>query len=251
MTASIPGDYAPAPDAFAGRVVLVTGAGGGLGRCVALGAALRGAEVVLLGRTVRTLEATCDRIVAEGGAPPVLCPMDLLGATPEDYEELAHRIDRELGSLHGIVHAAADFSGLAPLAHIVPGDWLRTVHVNLTAPYLLTAACLPLLQAVSDATVVFVGDAPCRRAPAFWGAYAVSKVGLEGLANVLAEEVESAGTPRVVYLSLGPMRTGLRRHAFPAEPPDSVPEPGMLAGGILYALDPTAPIPHGTSTTIE
>ena len=251
MTISIPGDYSPAPDAFAGRAVLVTGAGDGLGREIALGAAGCGAEVILLGRTVRKLEAVHDRIVEAGGPPPAIYPMDLSGAGPDDYAALADRIAQAYGRLHGIVHAAAAFSGLAPLAHLEPADWLRTVHVNLTAPFLVTTACLPLLQSVPDAAVVFVGDAPGRRARAYWGAYTASKFGIDGLARVLAEEVEAAGTPRVVCVHPGPMRTALRRRAFPAEPPDGVPEPASVAGGFLYALDPAAPIPHGASADVS
>ena len=252
MTLSIPGHYSPAPDAFAGRTVLVTGAGDGLGREVALRAARCGAEVVLLGRTVRKLEAVHDRIVEDGGPPPALYPMDLSGAGPEDYAALAGHIAQAYGRLHGIVHAAAAFSGLAPLAHLEPADWLRTVHVNLTAPFLATTACLPLLQSVPDAAVVFTGgDAPGRRARAYWGAYAASKYGVEALVQVLAEEVEAAGTPRVVCLHPGPMRTALRRRAFPAEPPQGVPEPAAVAGGFLHALDPAAPIPHGASAEVS
>ena len=121
MTTLIPGDYTPAADAFAGRTVLVTGAGGGLGGSVATGAARCGAEVILLGRTVRRLEATCDRIVEAGGPTPTLYPMDLAGAIPQDYADLADRIENAYGCLHGIVHAAAEFSGLVPLAHLEPG----------------------------------------------------------------------------------------------------------------------------------
>lgn len=250
MRVRIPPDHSPAPGSFTGRAVLVTGAGDGLGRSVALGAARCGAEVILLGRTVRKLEATHDRIVEAGGPPPAIYPMDLSGAGIDDYAELAGRIDQAYGRLHGIVHAAAVFSGLAPLAHLAPEDWLRTVHVNLTAPFLVTRACLPLLQRVPDAAVALVSDALGRRARAYWGAYAVSKFGIEGLASVLAEEVESAGTPRVVCVNPGPMRTGLRRSAFPAEPPDTAPEPHAVAGGVLFALDPAAPIAHGASVDI-
>ncbi|MCY4222542.1 MAG: SDR family NAD(P)-dependent oxidoreductase [Thiotrichales bacterium] len=251
MAASVPGDYRPAPRAFAGRTVLVTGAGDGLGRSVALEAARYGAEVILLGRTVRKLESIHDRIVEAGGPPPALYPMDLCGANPDDYADMAGRIDEAYGRLHGIVHGAAAFRGLAPLAHIEPEDWVRTVHVNLSAPFLITRACLPLLQRVPDAAVVFVGDASGQRARAYWGAYAVSKCGVEGLAGVLAEEVESAGTPRVACVHPGPMRTGLRRRAFPAEAPDVSAEPDAVAGGVLFALDPAAPIVHGASVDIE
>ena len=180
----------------------------------------------------------------------MMYPMDLAGAGLEDYEELARRVEQAYGGLHGIVHAAAAFSGLAPLAHLEPGDWLRTLHVNLTASYLVTAACLPLLQRRPDSAVVFVGDAVGRRARAYWGAYAVSKAGVEGLAKVLAEEVEAAGAPRVACVDPGPMRTALRRRAFPAEPADSVSEPDAVAGGLLFALDPAAPIANGATADI-
>ena len=250
MIPSIPRDYRPAPGAFAGRVVLVTGAGDGLGRSVALGAARCGAEVILLGRTVRKLEATHDRIVEGGGPRPAIYPMDLAGANPDDYADLARRVHEAFGRLHGIVHAAAAFQGLTPLAHLEPEDWMRTVHVNLTAPFLLTRACLPLLQRVPDAAVVFVGDGPGRRARAYWGAYAVSKIGVEGLAGVLADEVESAGTPRVACVRPGPMRTALRRRAFPAEPPDAAADPAAVAGALLLALDPAASIVHGASVDV-
>jgi len=250
MTLSIPGDYLPAPNAFEGRAVLVTGAGDGLGRCVALGAARCGAEVILLGHTVRKLEATHDRIVDAEGPAPAIYPMDLAGAEPADYAELADRIGQAYGRLHGIVHAAAAFSGLAPLSHLEPGDWLRTLHVNLSAPFLLTSACLPLLQRVPDAAVVFVGDARGHHAGAYWGAYAVSKAGIEGLAGVLAEEVESAGTPRVACVRPGPMRTALRRRAFPAESAGVVPEPDAVAGSVLFALDPAAPVVHGAAVNV-
>ena len=250
MIVSIPGDHSPAPGAFAGRTVLVTGAGDGLGRSVAIGAARCGAEVILLGRTVAKLEATHDRIVESGGPAPAIYPMDLAGAGPEDYAELARRVEQAFGGLHGIVHAAAAFSGLAPLAHLEPGDWLRTLHVNLTVPYLVTAACLPALQRRPDSAVVFVGDALGRRARAYWGAYAVSKAGVEGLAQVLAEEVEAAGAPRVACVNPGPMRTALRRRAFPAEPAESASEPDAVAGGLLFALDPAAPIANGATADI-
>ena len=250
MTVSVPCGYSPAPDAFSGRTVLVTGAGSGLGRCVALGAGRCGAEVILLGRTVRRLEATYDRIVEDGGPPPAIYPMDLSGAGLDDYTDLANRIEQAFGHLHGIVHAAAEFSGLAPLAHLEPADWLRTLHVNLTAPFLVTQACLSLLQRVPDSAVAFVGDSHSRRGRAYWGAYEVSKLGIEGLANVLAEEVEAAAAPRVVCVNAGPMRTPLRRRAFPAEPPTDVPEPDAVAAGLLYALDPAAPMPHGASADV-
>src|SRR5690554_4499784 len=85
-------DYSPAPDVLAGRVLLVTGAGDGIGRSAALAFAAHGATVVLLGRTVRKLEAVYDQIVAAGHPQPGIYPMNLEGAAVDDYATLARTL---------------------------------------------------------------------------------------------------------------------------------------------------------------
>src|SRR5690606_15790753 len=150
-----------------------------------------GATLVLLGRRVPRLNRTSDAIEAAGGAQPALYPLDLAGATPSDYAELAERIDAQCGRLDGVLHAAAEFKGLTPLEITDPEDWLTALHVNLSAPLLLTQACLPLLKRSSDASVVFVLDDPERVGHAYWGGYGVAKHGLLGLVPMLAEELGS------------------------------------------------------------
>jgi len=172
-----------------------------------------GGTPVLLGRKVRALEKVYDRIEAETGIVPAVYPLDLEGASARDYEELALAVERNLGRLDGIVHAAADFRGLQPAAHIAPLDWLRTLHVNLSAPFLLTQACLELLQRAADASVVFVLDDPARVARANWGAYGVAKHGLLSLVSQLGQEWDS-GPLRVHGLLPPPLRTALRRTAY-------------------------------------
>ena len=167
------------------RVVLITGAAGGLGRAGALAVARAGGTPVLLGRKVRPLEKLYDEIEAAAGVRAAIYPLDLEGATPRDYEEMAATIGREFGRLDGIVHAAAHFAGLQPAAAIDPLDWLRTLHVNLSAPFLLTQACMTLLGSAPDASVVFVLDDLDRVGRAHWGAYGVGKHALAGLVSIL------------------------------------------------------------------
>lgn len=209
------------------RVVLITGAGDGLGAALARAAGAAGAEVVLLGRTVAKLERVYDAIVEAGGPEPAIVPMDLEGATPDDYADLASRIADQCGRLNAVVHNAAELGPQTPLADHPPLDWYRALQVNLTAPLLLTQACLPLLQASDDPAIVFVDD---ERRGAYWGAYGVSKAGAGALADMLSDELEGDSGVRVHRHQPPPLRTSWRARAFPGElaqeatPPDEATE---------------------------
>jgi len=225
----------PAADSLRERVVLVTGATGGLGRATALAAAAAGATVVLLGRKVRPLEALYDEIERLGGATPALYPMDLAGATPNDYADLAAAVMRECGRLDGLVHAAAHFDTLQPFEQQAPEEWNRTQQVNLTAPFLLTRACMPVLRRANDAAVVFVFDDPARVGNAFWGGYGVAKMGLQALASIVYEETESSSVRTHAVLP-GPMRTTLRRAAYYGEDTLAHPDPAHAAQAVTWLL---------------
>ena len=227
------------------RVVLVTGASGGLGGAVALAAAQAGATVVLTGRRQHALEQCSDRIVAAGGVVPVIHPLDLETATPSDYAALAEALARDLGRLDGLVHAAAEFTGLTPLALHRPDHWLRTLHANVSAPFALTQACLPLLAAAPDSALVFVLDDPERLARAHWGAYGVSKAALERLVEILHQEHDQ-GAMRVHAVLPAPMRTALRREAYFGEDSLRQPLPDATAAAIVRLLASGAPAPRGT-----
>lgn len=238
--ARLPPDWKPAVNGLAGRVILVTGASGGLGRAAALAAARAGASVVLLGRKVRTLEKIYDEIVAiDGTAEPAMYPLDLSGATPADYAELADRIEQQCGRLDGLVHAAAHFDELQPAIDIEPEKWLRCLHVNVTAPYLLTQACVPLMRRAADASVVFVLEDPQRMGKAYWGGYGVAKHALGGLVSILHEEWENT-TVRVHALVPPPMRTALRRSAYYGEDTLQLPLPDATADAVVHLLSAQA-----------
>ncbi len=238
--ARLPAEWQPAGDTLAGRTILITGAAGGLGRATALACARARASVLLVGHKVRALEKVHDDIVAIANAPqPVIQPIDLLGATPADYENLAETIGNELGGLDGIVHAAARFEGLTPIAMHRPKDWVETLHVNVSAPFLLTQALMPLLQARTDSAAVFVLDDRERMGRAHWGAYGIGKAALEGFVAILHQETE--GSPlRVHALLPAPMRTALRRMAWFGEDATTVATPDAAAQAAVYLLSPVA-----------
>jgi len=233
--ARLPAGWSASPRALIDRVVLITGATGGLGRASALAATRAGASVILLGRKVRALEKVYDEVAALRCAQPAIYPLDLAGATPNDYAEMAATIEREFKRLDGIVHAAAHFSGLQPASNIAPDEWLRALHVNLSAPFLLTQACLPLLRDAPDASVVFVLDDTERMGRAHWGGYGVAKQGLAGLASILGDELENTSI-RVHALLPAPMRTALRRAAYYGENTLALPLPEIAADAVVYLL---------------
>ena len=224
----------PASDALAGRVILVTGAYGGLGEAAARACAQAGATLILLGRKVPKLSRTYDAIKAIGNVP-ALYPLDMAGADPADYEAMADKIADEFGGLHGILHCAAEFAGLSPLELIAPEDFVRKLHVNLTAPWLMTQACLPVLKQQPDSAVVFVTDDLSRVNKAYWGPYGIAKAGLQGLVRMLHDETES-GPVRVSALEPGPMRTGIRNRAFVEEAATHCPSPTSYADACVHLL---------------
>lgn len=231
-------DYAPAPGLLNGRIILVTGACGGIGRAAARSFAAHGASVILLDKAVPALETVYDEIVQAGHPQPAIYPMNLEGATPQDYEELAAALDREFGRLDGLLHNAAFLGTLTPLARYNVETWFKVMQVNLNAPFLLTRACLPLLERSPDASIVFTSDSVGRKGKAYWGAYGVSKFGIEGMMQILADELEGTPTIRVNSLDPGPVRTLMRNRAYPAENPAGLATPEQIMGIYLYLMGP-------------
>ncbi|WP_374555484.1 SDR family NAD(P)-dependent oxidoreductase [Thermomonas sp.] len=196
------------------RVVLIAGAAGGLGAAAAAACARAGATIVLLGRKVAPLNRVYDAVKAVG-PEPILYPLDLEGASPDDFDQLAQALEGEFGRLDGLLHCAVEFRGLTPLQHTDPADFARAIHVDLTARWWLTQACLPLLAKADAGAAVFVLDDPARTGSAFWGGYGIAQAGQAALVGMLQAEIGAQG-PRISGLQPGPMRTGLRAKAYQA-----------------------------------
>jgi len=234
---TVPADWQATPDLLSGRIILLTGAANGIGHALAHALAAHGATLVLLDRDVHGLESTYDAIVDAGHPEPALYPMDLQGASPDDYQALATTLQNEFGRLDGLIHNAAELGALVPVANTDTELWFKTLQTDLHAPCLLTIACLPLLQPGTDASVIFVSDAAGRHGKAYWGAYGVAKAGLEGFMQILADELEHSAI-RVNSIDPGPVRTTLRTIAYPAENRELLPAPADVVMPFLYLAGP-------------
>lgn len=219
------------------QVILITGAGGGLGSTAALALAKQGAELILLDKSIPKLEKVYDAIVANGGPEPVMYPFDLAGATEAQYQEMADAIEQRYGSLQGLLHSAAEFSAFTPIAIHKTQDWGHALNVNLNAAFLLSRVLLPLMQKSQHASIVFTSDSSARRAQAYSGAFGVSKIALEGFAKILAEELEAGQKIRVNTLIPGPVDSPLRKKAYPAEDKSKLPTMSSLDAIYCYLFD--------------
>jgi len=236
MTNTIPSNYTPAPDLLAGKTILVTGAGDGIGRAAALSYASHGATVVLLGRTVAKLESVYDEIETAGGPQAAIFPMDLAVAGSEQCAELATVMTDTFGALDGLLHNASVLGERRPIESSTYAGWQEVMQVNVNAQFLLTRHLLPLLQAAPSASIVFTSSGVGRKGRAFWGAYAVSKFATEGFMQVLADELENTCEVRVNSLNPGATNTAMRRTAYPSETPTDNPAPAAIMAAYLYLM---------------
>lgn len=220
------------------HIILVTGAAGGLGSTAALALAEQGATIILLDKKLPGLESVYDQIVDLGAPKPAIYGFDLIGANEQNYQELAQTIMDKYGRLNGLLHSAVDSGISGPVSSISTMAWAQSINLNLNAPFLLTRVLLPVLQQSEHASVVFTSDSNARTGKAYTGAYGISKIAIEGLAKILAEEFESSNKIRVNTLVPGPVNSPLRKRTFPAENKSALPKMNSLKEVYVHLLGP-------------
>ena len=247
----LPDDWQASNSELAGKTILVTGANRGIGEAVALSCAQYGAEVLLLGRDEAALARVYDQIIELGCPTPGMIPLDLTTRDPSLYDTLVDELSGANVVLDGLVHNASVLGERRALAQTSPSSWDEVLQVNMTAVFLLTRALMPLLEAAPAASVVLTSSGVGRRGKAYWGAYAVSKFATEGYMQVLADELGATSTVRVNSLNPGALNTGMRRAAYPGEPPDINPMPDALTDRWLYLLSDASRDVHGQALSAQ
>jgi len=230
--------YSARPDLLEDRVILVTGAGRGIGAAAARTYAAHGATVLLLGKTEANLNEVYDEIEAAGAPRPVVIPFDLEAAQPQQYEELAAMIEAEFGRLDGVLHNASIIGPRTPIEQLRGEQFMQVMHVNVNATFMLTTALLPVLKRSPDASIAFTSSSVGRKGRAYWGAYGVSKFATEGLMQTLADEIDGLGSIRANSINPGATRTDMRAQAYPAEDPTNNPTPEEIMPVYLYLMGP-------------
>jgi NAD(P)-dependent dehydrogenase (short-subunit alcohol dehydrogenase family) len=245
----LPVNYKVKEGELEGKVILVTGANRGFGLAITMDLAKAGATVIMLGRDLGSLEYAYDEVVDAGYKEPILYPLDLEGATPENYQELQDNILDKFKKLDGLIHNAAILGTQMPIDQYDIKLWYSTLQINLSAPFMLTQFLIPALMKSNDARILFLSSTVGRKARAYWGAYSVSKFGIEGFAKTLSEELEKTQIT-VNTINPGKIRTEMRRTAYPAEDASTVPRPEEKSSVIVYLLSNEGSKINGEQLTI-
>ena len=229
------------------RIILITGAGDGIGRAVSLDCAKRGATIILLGKTIQKLEQVYDEIIANGGPDPAIYPLDLQGASEDDYEDLRENIEKEFNHLDALLNNAGWLGASTPVEMYDTELWYKVLQTNLNAPFMLTKACIPLIKNSKQGAVVFTTDQKCS---AYWGAYGVAKAGMRAFMQILADELESKNICVNAFYP-GPVYTSFRTRAFPAEDPRKLNKPEDVSAPFAYLLSGDCDGVTGKTFTLE
>ncbi|MEZ8965225.1 YciK family oxidoreductase [Vibrio breoganii] len=228
-------DYAVATDALKDKIILVTGAGDGIGKQAALSYAQHGATVILLGRTVNKLEKTYDEIVNAGYAEPAIVPLDMQGATKQHYIDMAETIEGQYGRLDGLLHNAGVLGMISPFDQIEEDTFDEVMQINVKAQFLMTQALLPLVRKAEFGRIVFTSSTVGHIGRALWGSYAISKFATEGMMQVLADELSNTNV-RINAINPGATRTSMRAGAYPAEDSATLKTPQDIMPLYLYLM---------------
>mgnify|MGYP001446556188 FL=1 len=218
------------------KIILVTGAGDGIGKSAAISYASRGATVILLGKTKAKLEKVYDEIEESNYPTPLISLMDFSKADGNDYQELVDNLIKDYKQLDGLLLNAAILGDRSPIEQYDVAKWVETIHINLTSQFILIKTLLPALRNSNNASVLFTSSGVGKVGKAFWGAYAVSKFGVEGLCQVLSDEHSNDKSIRFNCINPGAVQTNMRKEAYPLENPNDLLHPDEIMDKYVWLM---------------
>ena len=229
-------NFTPIQGLLLNKVVLITGATGGIGEALSIKCAQLGATVIISGKSIQNLEALHTKICAQGCIEPLIYPADLEGASKSDFEALASTIKERFGHLDGLILNAAILGDLTPLDGYSQAKWNQVIKINVTSQFLMTQCLIPVLKKASSASVIFSSSSVGRIGKAYWGAYSISKFAIEALVQIWASEHENVSSIRFNAVNPGATQTKMRAMAYPAENPRMLPKPSQIISPYIYLL---------------
>jgi NAD(P)-dependent dehydrogenase (short-subunit alcohol dehydrogenase family) len=204
-----------------GKVALVTGGSHGIGKAIASAYAQEGARVFICGRANDAVVQVVREIHQSGGEIDG-CPGDVGSA--QDAKRIVRGVDERFGTIDVLVNNASILGPRVPIADYPIIAWNEVIRVNLSGIFFIVHEVLPIMLARGSGSIINVTSGVGRKGKARWGAYAVSKAGVECLTQVLADELKDHGI-RVNAVNPAATRTGMRAEAYPAEDPQTLPTP--------------------------
>ena len=211
-----------------GKVVLITGASQGLGRALALAYAKKGAKLAINARNEDSIHPVA-REAEEQGAEVLAVAADV--SRSADVEMLVSETVERFGGIDVLVNNAGILGPRVAIEEYPEDEWRRVIDANLTGPFLVSKAAIPHMR--EGGSIINLVSGVSVEGRAEWGAYSVSKFGLEGLNQILAAELQERGI-RVNAVDPGGMRTDMRANAYPQEDPMTRITPEENVGVFLY-----------------
>lgn len=211
------------------KKALVTGGGKGIGKAIANAYVKEGASVIICGRDEVTLKRSCQEIKKYGEIEYVKADI----SDKQDVGMIAIRVRDKWDRLDILVNNASILGVRSTILEYPEDVWDEVIQINLNAQFYVTKSLLPFLLKSENGSIINISSSVGRRGKALWGAYAASKFGLEGLTQVLADELKSSKV-RVNSVNPGGTRTDMRAEAYPDEDPMTLPTPEEIVPVFLY-----------------
>ena len=216
--------------------ILITGASSGIGKSLAINLSKFGANVIMLSKNEKALDSVYDEIKEKYNTEPMIIKCDLTDLNEIKSQEITDIIAENYSRLDAIIHNAAILEKMSNIENYDLVTWEKVLKVNLTSAFILSKYLISLMKSALVPRIIFTTSSVGRNAKAFWGAYSVSKAGINALSEILSDELETISNMKVFNFDPKATQTSMRSLAFPAEDRDSQKKPDFLIEYYLWML---------------